>query len=71
MNKNNKEENVVFKLMPIKERHTMNRCHFCGTDKSVKYIGKVLNPCITASNRFLDIMMCNKCVLLHVDELAD
>lgn len=59
------------KLMPIKERHPMNRCHFCGTNKSVKYIGKILNPHITANNRFLNIIMCSKCALLHTDELVD
>lgn len=59
------------KLMPMKERSPMNRCHFCRTNKSVKYIGKVLNPCVTANNRFIEIMMCNKCAVLHLNELVD
>ena len=59
-----------FKLMPIKERQGYC-CYFCRTDKSVKYYGKILNPCITANNRFIDIVMCNKCTALHIDELFE
>lgn len=59
------------KLIPIAERNEMNRCWFCGTNKSVKYTGKIMNPCPTASNRYLDILMCNKCCALHTHHLAE
>lgn len=59
------------KLMPIEERNEMNRCWFCGTNKSVKYIGEIINPCPTAKNRFIEITMCNKCCALHMHHLAE
>lgn len=60
----------MLKIMSEKEKHPMNRCHFCGTNKSVKYVGKILNPCTTANNRFLNIIMCNKCALIHINDLV-
>lgn len=59
------------KLIPMSERNTMNRCWFCGANKSVKYIGQIVNPCTTANNRYLDILICNKCALLHAHHLAE
>ena len=59
------------KLIPVAERNPMNRCWFCGTNKSVKYTGQILNPCPTANNRYLNILMCNKCSLLHAHHLVE
>ena len=59
------------KLIPIKERHPMNHCWFCGTDKSVKYIGKFLNPNPMANNRYIDILVCNKCCALHKNHFIE
>lgn len=59
------------KLILREERDPMNHCWFCGTNKSVKYTGQILNPCPTASNRYIDILMCNKCYALHSNHLAD
>lgn len=59
------------KLIPISERNEMHRCWFCGTDKSVKYTGKILNPNPMATHRYLDILICNKCCALHTYHLAD
>ena len=59
-----------FKLIPVTERQNYC-CHFCRTDKSVKYYGKILNPCLTATNRFIDVVMCNKCVVFHINELFE
>ena len=35
------------KLIPIAERNPLNRCWFCGTNKSVKYMGTIPNACPT------------------------
>lgn len=59
------------KLIPIKERKPECHCWFCGTNKSVKYIGQILNPCLWADNRYLNIFICNKCALLHKQHLAE
>lgn len=59
------------KLIPITERDEMNHCWFCGTNKSVKYIGEILNPNPMANNRYLEILICNKCCALHMHHLAD
>ncbi len=59
------------KLIPAAERNPMNHCWFCGTNKSVKYTGSILNPCPWASNRYLDILMCNKCATWHAHHLAE
>lgn len=56
---------MMFDLIPNSERLPENRCWFCGTNKSVKYHGKIVNPCLTAENRYIDILCCNKCVLQH------
>ena len=61
----------LLKLSPIKERNNVSRCWFCKTNKSVKYTGKVLNPCLTASNRYIDILLCNKCALIHRNDLVE
>ena len=53
------------KLIPIAERKPTYCCWFCGTNKSVKYTGEILNPCPTANNRYLRIAMCNKCAIRH------
>lgn len=59
------------KLIPIAERNPLNRCWFCGTNKSVKYMGTIPNACPTASIRYHKIMMCNKCALLHEKHLVE
>lgn len=58
------------KLIPIEERKKCI-CWFCRTNKSVKYIGQILNPCPWADNRYLDIYICNKCVVIHKMHLAE
>lgn len=57
-------------MIPIKERNQYH-CWFCGTNKSVKYKGEILNPCPWSDNRYLDIVICNKCVLLHEHHLKE
>lgn len=59
----------MIKLLEVQERDPQNRCHFCRTNRSVKYKGKVINPCLTAENRFIEILICNKCVTLHSNEI--
>ena len=59
------------KLIPISERNPKNRCWFCGTDKSVKYMGTIMNPCPTSNNRYSKIIMCNKCALRHEKHLLE
>ena len=52
------------KLIPITERK-MARCWFCRTDKSVKYEAKMVNTNPFAENRYMHILVCNKCALIH------
>lgn len=59
------------KLIPIAERHPMSRCWFCGTDKSVKYTGEIMNPCPWADNRWQKILICNKCAARHTRHLRE
>lgn len=59
------------KLIPIVKRNPMNHCWFCGTNKSVKYTGKILNPNPMADNRYLNILVCNKCCALHTHHFAE
>ena len=57
------------KLIPISERHLMMRCWFCRTDKSVKYEAKMVNTNPKSENRYMHILVCNKCALIHVNDL--
>lgn len=50
------------KLIPIEERGKY-RCHFCGTNKSVKYVIKIFDPVI--SDKPAKVTCCNKCALLY------
>lgn len=59
------------KLIPVLERHPMNHCWFCGTDKSVKYTGEITNPCPWSESRYLEILMCNKCAVIHNTDLRE
>ena len=60
-----------YKLIPIKDRYPKARCWFCGTDKSVKYTGQFINPNLNSERRYLDILICNKCALLHGNHLRE
>lgn len=55
------------KLIPISERHPSMRCWFCRTDKSVKYEATMINvnPSPRDTRRFMHILVCNKCALIH------
>ena len=53
------------KLIPISERHSSMRCWFCRTDKSVKYEAKMVNTNPKSENRYMHILVCNKCALIH------
>lgn len=41
------------------------KCHCCGTNKSVKYRATVLEP---GKGLCFDVYMCNKCVALNIAE---
>ena len=53
------------KLIPIEERDKSMKCWFCRTDKSVKYVARMVNTNPNSLNRFMSILVCNKCVLFH------
>lgn len=59
------------KLIPISERHPENRCWFCRTDKSVKYEAKMVNTNPKSENRYMHILVCNKCALIHNNDLIE
>lgn len=53
------------KLIPNSERNKCNRCWFCRTDKSVKYLARMVNTNPISENRYMKILVCNKCALIH------
>lgn len=60
-----------YKLIPIKDRHPKARCWFCRTNKSVKYRGQFINPNLKSERRYMDIYICNKCALIHANDLRE
>jgi len=59
------------KLIPIGERNPLARCWFCRTNKSVKYTAEFINPNLKSNNRYMKIYLCNKCALIHNDDLRE
>ena len=53
------------KLIPTSERDPAMRCWFCRTNKSVKYEAKMVNTNPKSENRYMHILVCNKCALIH------
>ena len=56
------------KVIPISERTPTMRCWFCRTNKSVKYIAKMVNTRPLSENRYMEILVCNKCALNHAND---
>ena len=59
------------KLIPISERHPSARCWFCRTNKSVKYTVKMVNTRPLSENRYMEILVCNKCALIHINDFIE
>lgn len=59
------------KLIPISERDPSMRCWFCRTDKSVKYEAKMVNTNPLSEHRYMHILVCNKCALIHNNDLIE
>lgn len=59
------------KLIPISEQRIKNHCWFCGTDKSVKNTGEIMDPCPWSENRYLAILICDKCAIKHKSHLKE
>ena len=53
------------KLIP-KWQDKLLRCHFCGTNKSVKYAVELHGA--ICDNKPLEVSVCNKCALLYDKE---
>ena len=58
------------KLIPISER-SGGRCWFCRTDKSVKYEAKMVNTNPKSNERYMHILVCNKCALNHQNDFIE
>lgn len=58
------------KLIPIAERHPSMRCWFCRTDKSVKYEATMVNTNPLSEYRFMHILVCNRCALIHQNDFV-
>ena len=58
------------KLIPISERKGC-RCWFCRTDKSVKYEAKMINTRPKSEYRYMNILVCNKCALIHNNDFIE
>ena len=59
------------KLIPISERTTTMRCWFCRTNKSVKYEAKMVHTNPLSENRYMHILVCNKCALIHNNDFIE
>ena len=59
------------KLIPISERHPMARCWFCRTDQSVKYEAKMINVDPKSNERYMHILVCNRCALFHRNDFIE
>lgn len=53
------------KLIPTSKRDPSMRCWFCRTNKSVKYEARMINTNPCSQNRYMRILVCNKCALHH------
>lgn len=52
----------VISMIPSDKRKNY-RCHFCGTDKSIKYVTEIFDPVIDASKP-TRVCCCNLCFAL-------
>ena len=59
------------KIKILSGRSEHNRCWFCRTNKSVKYTGKIVNTNTMSENRYMHIIVCNTCALIHNDDFID
>lgn len=59
------------KLIPNSERNESNRCWFCRTNKSVKYVAKMVNTNPLSENRYMDVLVCNKCAFHHLNHFIE
>lgn len=59
------------KLIPISKRDPAMRCWFCRTNKSVKYQARMVNTNPLSKNRYMDILVCNKCALNHANDFIE
>lgn len=58
-------------LIPISERSPQMCCWFCRTNKSVKYEAKMVNTNPLAEDRYMHILVCNKCALIHLHDFIE
>lgn len=58
---------MKMKLLPLNERENI-KCHFCGTNKSVKYTVKTIED---RSLTHIVVPCCNKCVWIYSFLLED
>lgn len=58
------------KIIPINERDKNMKCWFCRTNKSVKYEAKIVNTNPLSANRYMYILVCNKCALNHRNDFV-
>lgn len=59
------------KLIPIEKRDKSMRCWFCRTDKSVKYEARMINTNPHSQNRYMRILVCNRCALHHQHDFLE
>lgn len=60
---NGKTNMTNLKLKPNDQSSA--RCWFCRSEKSVNYIGKIVNTNPMSTNRFMQIYVCEKCAEYH------
>lgn len=62
---------MKIKLIQKSERDPLIRCWFCRTNKSVKYVAKMVNTSPLSQNRYMEIYVCNKCAAFHMDDFIE
>lgn len=53
----------AFRIIPFEKRGKY-RCHFCLSEKSVKYFVRCFDPC-ECDTAFVTIPCCNRCALVY------
>lgn len=61
---------MKIKLLSTEERKGA-RCWFCGTNKSVKYVAQMVNTNSLSSLKYMNILVCNKCVANHMNDFVE
>lgn len=58
------------KAQPAKSQNGKH-CWFCSTDNNVNHTGQIMNPCPYSDNRYISILLCDRCNVNHKMHLKE